>query len=375
MSFSSSMHFNRISISASIAGIGLCVAAQSAFAQSVPAPLALAAPQITAIPTIQNVDTPLTISTLTVNGQSLTQFIPGPATYTQELAQGTTQIPVVAATTDVPNATVTITQALTLPGTATVLLMRGVEQSLVTIQFTVPTPEPEVVEPVTPVVTEPAPVVESQSRGGGGGGGGGSRSKVSKTKKVASAVDIVGPTKPVVLINKKAPRTDKRKVSLSLSASDTSRIVEMQVSHQRSFTDTKWIRYARTKSFELTGRAGVQTVYARFKDEKGNTSETTSDTIVLTAKGARMPVRAQTAPTYTQPTGSYEFVTDLEMGWTGKDVAMLQQLLIQKRVYAGPVTGYYGTLTALGVARYQKVNGLPATGKLDERTRTHLNQN
>jgi len=54
--------------------------------------------------------------------------------------------------------------------------------------------------------------------------------------------------------------------------------------------------------------------------------------------------------------------TELYKGSTGATVRQLQNQLKQLGFYQGPVTGYYGLLTAAAVEDFQRSNGIPATG-------------
>jgi hypothetical protein len=84
------------------------------------------------------------LSDLTVNGTTVTDFSTSTLTYNVSLPSGTTEIPVVGATTEDINATDTITQATELPGSATVLVTAadGETNQTYTINFTVAAPVP-----------------------------------------------------------------------------------------------------------------------------------------------------------------------------------------------------------------------------------------
>lgn len=67
---------------------------------------------------------------------------------------------------------------------------------------------------------------------------------------------------------------------------------------------------------------------------------------------------------------------NLDLGMRGKEVAALQEFL-QKNNFGipndGPVTGYYGSVTAKAVANFQKANGLAAVGIVGQETRALIN--
>jgi hypothetical protein len=78
---------------------------------------------------------------------------------------------------------------------------------------------------------------------------------------------------------------------------------------------------------------------------------------------------------YGQTGGSGQFYNFLAVGYAGSEVSALQEFLAQQGFYNGPITGYYGPLTAAAVREYQRVHGLPATGTVDPATRAALNGN
>ena len=86
--------------------------------------------------------TKATVTNITVNGEDLAGFDPETQNYNVELAIGTVDIPTVAATTG-DDATVVITQATELPGTASVVCTSYDEQTEITytLNFTVKTSE------------------------------------------------------------------------------------------------------------------------------------------------------------------------------------------------------------------------------------------
>jgi peptidoglycan hydrolase-like protein with peptidoglycan-binding domain len=70
---------------------------------------------------------------------------------------------------------------------------------------------------------------------------------------------------------------------------------------------------------------------------------------------------------------NYIFNHNQEEGDRGQDVANLQNRLTNEGFYFGPITGFFGAFTKDALKEYQKANGLPVTGKLDEATRAKLN--
>jgi hypothetical protein len=83
-----------------------------------------------------------------------------------------------------------------------------------------------------------------------------------------------------VLINGGDAATRATAVTLTMAATDASRVTSMCVSATAACT--AWEPYATTRAYVLPAAQGVLTVYARFRDEWGNTSAaSSSDTIVL----------------------------------------------------------------------------------------------
>ena len=78
-----------------------------------------------------------TLSDLTVDGTTISEFSPSRITYDIVLAEGTTVVPTIAATTNDPSATAVITAATSIPGTTTIFITAedGTTTSTVSINF------------------------------------------------------------------------------------------------------------------------------------------------------------------------------------------------------------------------------------------------
>ena len=63
----------------------------------------------------------------------------------------------------------------------------------------------------------------------------------------------------------------------------------------------------------------------------------------------------------------------LSNGSIGSEVTALQQKLIKDGFLSGDATGYYGSLTAQAVKKYQTAHSLEATGYVGPGTRAVLN--
>lgn len=77
---------------------------------------------------------------------------------------------------------------------------------------------------------------------------------------------------------------------------------------------------------------------------------------------------------------SYKFNNLLKIGSSGADVTALQKRLTSEGVYAGPISGYYGSLTKAAVENYQENNriansGTIGYGEVGPHTRASLNGN
>jgi hypothetical protein len=69
----------------------------------------------------------------------------------------------------------------------------------------------------------------------------------------------------------------------------------------------------------------------------------------------------------------FVFYRGLKYGLTGDDVIELQKLLLEKGLYIGPITGYFGPMTVDGVKKFQTQNGFTADGIVGSQTLEILN--
>lgn len=70
---------------------------------------------------------------------------------------------------------------------------------------------------------------------------------------------------------------------------------------------------------------------------------------------------------------TFRFTKGLGVGSRGDDVTELQNRLTAEGVYTGPITGYFGSLTAKGVKNFQKKYGISQVGVVGPQTRAKLN--
>src|ERR1700743_1461026 len=67
------------------------------------------------------------------------------------------------------------------------------------------------------------------------------------------------------------------------------------------------------------------------------------------------------------------FSSEFGVGTQDQDVTNLQTWLSSNGYYSGPVTGYYGSLTQAAVERFQRAEGISATGYVGPLTLAALN--
>jgi subtilisin family serine protease len=157
------------------------------------------------------------------------------------------------------------------------------------------------------------------------------------------------------------------------------------------------------------GVAGTYTLTYNAADTAGNAATTTTRSVVVAAPvvssggggggggsstssrrgggggGGSTITRATTPVSVARPlttittpqvlgAATYTFARDLSAGSTGSDVTQLQQTLAALGLYTGPITGYFGPLTASAVSAFQTARGLQAVGRVGPQTRALLNQ-
>ncbi len=73
--------------------------------------------------------------------------------------------------------------------------------------------------------------------------------------------------------------------------------------------------------------------------------------------------------------GATEFTKDLLYGMTGSDqVIQLQKFLTDQKLYSGPITGNFYSLTKKAVIAFQKAHGINGTGYFGPLARAKANQ-
>ncbi len=119
------------------------------------------------------------------------------------------------------------------------------------------------------------------------------------------------------------------------------------------------------------GNAASTTVMVRITPA---TSAAGAPTSIPAATPAVSTPAAATTPSATA-TARYRFTTYLGIGSRGTAVTELQKHLTEVGSYTGPVTGYFGLLTAAGVKKFQSAHGISPVGFVGPATRTALNTN
>lgn len=130
---------------------------------------------------------------------------------------------------------------------------------------------------------------------------------------------------------------------------------------------------------------GFHTLVATAADSYGNAASSTlmisvipgtTNAFLPSASATPSSVVATTTATSTSATTKkYLFTTTLSIGSRGTAVTELQKRLATLGFFTGPINGYFGTLTAAAVKKYQKAKGFIQVGYVGPATRTALNKN
>ncbi|MHB8660793.1 MAG: peptidoglycan-binding protein [Minisyncoccota bacterium] len=160
--------------------------------------------------------------------------------------------------------------------------------------------------------------------------------------------------------------------SVSDSFSGTSTVMASDISSTGVFA---WV----PSSSDL----GTHVLTVTAADTYGNIASTTATISITTASPtlnapvvapAPSTAAAQTSPATPVP-AKYVFTTYLAIRSRGTAVQQLQTRLSALGFYTGPITGYFGSLTAAGVKRFQSAHGLARVGFVGPGTRAALNNN
>jgi len=136
---------------------------------------------------------------------------------------------------------------------------------------------------------------------------------------------------------------------------------------------------------------GVNTFTIVATDVYGHSAQTNETLTVInpavstttTPTTATTPVNVVATPTVPQNntatvnpilTKNYIFTTSLAIGSRGTAVIELQKRLTALGFFSGLPTGYFGSLTALSVKKFQSAHGISSIGTVGPATRTALNK-
>lgn len=103
-------------------------------------------------------------------------------------------------------------------------------------------------------------------------------------------IDTKAPISPSIIVNNGQTHASSTAVNLAISAlDDVSSEMKMMISNNENFTNAVWEEYSGNKSWELESADGEKTVYIKFKDWRGNISDTANDTIIFDTTAPEIP--------------------------------------------------------------------------------------
>lgn len=210
------------------------------------------------------------------------------------------------------------------------------------------------------VVTEApaAPVIPVQTPPSLGGGGG-------------SVIIQPSPPTGSIIINNGAETANNVSVLLTLKAPGAT---SMAISNDSDFSGTIFEEYKETRSWNIEPGEGAKTVYAKFRNTEGNTSELVSDSIMF------LNIPSEPAPSPSPEPGKilgvarFNFTKNLFLGIRHNDVLELKKRLREEGLYKGKMTDLFGMASRAAVKAFQKKYGIgSATGFVGPKTRKKLN--
>ena len=180
----------------------------------------------------------------------------------------------------------------------------------------------------------------------------------SESSEASATPDTSADTTPPigsVIINNNDTYTNSVSVSLTLTAADTSGVLQMCISNTNSCTS--WETYTTTKTWTLTTGDGTKTVYVWFKDAAGNISVVVSDSITIAS-----PLSAPTGVTASAGDGhaiinwgvvtnatSYNIYWSITAGVTKTAGTKISDITSTSYTHTGLTSGttYYYVVTAI----------------------------
>lgn len=150
------------------------------------------------------------------------------------------------------------------------------------------------------------------------------------------------------------------------------------------------IMMGQTTAFQLSGGIGSYYIQSpvsspAFASISGNSLMLNASslgtgvvTVCQTGASACLPVgftvTPASQPILTGTGGGWLFDFDLSIGMSNQDVLELQKRLMEGGYFTATPTGYFGSITASAVMRYQSAHGISTTGYVGPLTRARLNQ-
>ncbi len=117
-------------------------------------------------------------------------------------------------------------------------------------------------------------------------------------------------------------------------------------------------------------QTGTHNITIRVSDYNGHHGSISQQIIV----GAPSSLVAVSSPASVPVTVGAIFTSTLDVGSTGSQVTALQQRLTTNGFYTGPITGFFGAVTAVAVKKFQAAHGLSPVGAVGPATRALLNK-
>ncbi|MFC1596234.1 hypothetical protein ACFL4D_03010 [Candidatus Margulisiibacteriota bacterium] len=102
--------------------------------------------------------------------------------------------------------------------------------------------------------------------------------RIKDTQAAKFTIDTKGPTNLFFSIENGAVYTNKKKVKLSIDATDAEQVI---ISEDRDFADAYWQKFAPVLAYELSVGEGLKTIYVKYMDEYGNKSQIIKDSIII----------------------------------------------------------------------------------------------
>ncbi|MDE1970513.1 MAG: peptidoglycan-binding protein [Patescibacteria group bacterium] len=190
-----------------------------------------------------------------------------------------------------------------------------------------------------------------------------------------------------------ATSTSERVLALTLNA-DPNFVSWYAVSLDPQFTDVPRLPYGPFGTIVLPDKEGTYNVYVQYYSSLNIPSRIISHRITYQKAvvepylyeeeapsffpSTSTPTVSAPVPTETSTSSLLQYIpvfrSHMEIGSLGSELIGLQLFLKIIGVYHGPVTGYFGSLTQVGVQAFQKKYNIPQVGVVGPLTRNQLNK-